>query len=322
MATLPTQVRPGDVISSELMNAILDALFQLQGSIGGTQVVPNLFGATLLNARGSILQPGRQLQLGLVVDVSGASIDPMATVNNSLIVLNQNPTAETRVAPGTPVNLLVSRVSNGSQPPPVNPPTITRTETAAGSLSTSFAVGATVAIVGTGFSATASQNTVTFNDRPAASVANDPADPTRRLLVVVPTQIPGAPVNTGDAPLNGVVLRVSTAGAGQVQTTITVTAPVPNQPTITQISPLIQDEGANITITGTNFASNTQVRIRNTMATIVGTPTATTIVATVPQFADILAGTPPVPAAVVVSVPASPTPLEVGFSGTFRVRGV
>jgi hypothetical protein len=321
MATLPTQVRPGDVISSELMNAILEALSQLQGGIGGTQIVPNLFGATLLNARGSILQPGRQLQLGLVVDVSGASIDPMATVNNALVVLNQNPTAEARVVAGTPVNLLVSRVSNGSQNPPVNPPTIARTETAGGSVSTSFAVGATVAIVGTGFSATASQNAVTFNDRPAASVANDPADPTRRLLVVVPTQIQGAPVNPGDAALNGVVLRVSTTGAGQVQTTLTVTAPVPSQPTITQIAPLIQDEGANITITGTNFTSNTQVRIRNVAATVVGTPTATTLVATVPQFADIQPGTP-VPAAVVVSVPASPSPLEVNFSGTFRVRGI
>lgn len=322
MATLPTQVRPGDVISSELMNAILDALFQLQGSIGGTQVVPNLFGATLLNARGSILQPGRQLQLGLVVDVSGASIDPMATVNNSLIVLNQNPTAETRVAPGTPVNLLVSRASSGAQNPPANPPTITRTETAGGSLSTSFAVGATVAIIGTGFSATASQNTVTFNDRPAASVANDPADPTRRLLVVVPTQITGAPVNPGDAALNGVVLRVNTQGAGQVQTTITVTAPVPSQPTISQINPLIQDEGKTITITGTNFTTNTQVRIRNIAATVdTATSSSTTLVVTVPQFADIQPGTP-VPAAVVVSVPASPTPLEVGFSGTFRVRGV
>jgi hypothetical protein len=321
MATLPTQVRPGDVISSELMNAILEALSQLQGGIGGTQIVPNLFGATLLNARGSILQPGRQLQLGLVVDVSGASIDPMATVNNALVVLNQNPTAEARVVAGTPVNLLVSRVSNGSQNPPVNPPTIARTETAGGSVSTSFAVGATVAIVGTGFSATASQNAVTFNDRPAASVANDPADPTRRLLVVVPTQIQGAPVNPGDAALNGVVLRVSTTGAGQVQTTLTVTAPVPSQPTVTQIAPLIQDEGANITITGTNFTSNTQVRIRNVAATVVGTPTATTLVATVPQFADIQPGTP-VPAAVVVSVPASPSPLEVNFSGTFRVRGI
>lgn len=320
MATLPTQVRPGDVITSELMNAILEALFQLKGCIGGTQIVPNLFGATLLNARGSILQPERQLQLGLVVDVSGAAIDPMATVNNALIVLNQNPGADARVDPGTPVNLLVSRASSGGSSPPVNPPTIARTESAGGTVSTSFAVGATVAIVGTGFSATASQNTVTFNDRPAASVANDPADPTRRLLVVVPTQINGAPVNPGDAALNGVVLRVNTQGAGQVQTSITVTAPVPSQPTISQINPLIQDEGGNITITGTNFTSNTQVRIRNTTATIVGTPTATTIVATVPQFADILVGTP-VASAVVVSVPASPSPLEVSFSGTFRVRG-
>jgi hypothetical protein len=321
MATLPTQVRPGDVISSELMNAILEALSQLQGGIGGTQVVPNLFGATLLNARGSILQPGRQLQLGLVVDVSGAAIDPLATVNNALIVLNQNPAAEARVDPGTPVNLLVSRASSGGSSPPVNPPTIARTETPGGSVSTSFAVGATVAIVGTGFSATASQNAVTFNDRPAASVASDPADPTRRLLVVVPTQITGAPVNPGDAALNGVVLRVNTTGAGQAQTTITVTAPVPSQPTISQVAPLIQDEGANITITGTNFTSNTQVRIRNVVATIVGTPTATTIVATVPQFADIQPGSP-VSAAIVVSVPASPSPLEVSFSGTFRVRGV
>jgi hypothetical protein len=321
MATLPTQVRPGDVISSELMNAILDALTQLQGDVSGTQLMPNFFGSLLSEARTAILLPSRQLALGFTFDVSGASIDPFASANAALIVLNQSPSAGTRVPPGTPVNLLVSRSGTSTPPPTPNPPTITRTETVGGVAASSFAVGAALVVVGTNFNATPSQNIVTFNSIAAASVTADPADPTRRLIVTVPTGIPGAPTTPGGPALPNVSLRVQTPNGAPATTTLTVTAPVAGQPTITDIAPLIQFEGSNITITGTNFTQTAQVRIENIAATVVSR-TATTIVATVPNIPSITPG-PPVAVSVVVSIPNTPNPpLEVTFTGTLRVVGV
>jgi hypothetical protein len=316
MATLPAQVRPGDLISSDLMNAILDRLSQIGGGgVSGTQVVPTVFGTFLGDARATILQPGRQLMLGFTYDVTGAAVDPLSSANFNLIVLNQSPPGGTLVAPNTPVNLVVSQALASSGGGNTPPPTITRTETASGTAASSFPVNGTVAIVGTNFSATASQNRVTFDGTPGV-VASDPADPTRRLLVTVPTGIPGGPVNPGDPPKSGVVISLRKQGGDPVTTTVTINAPVANQPTISTVSPATQFETQNATITGTNFTANAQVKVHGTTATIVGTPTSTTIVFTVPSFPDIQPG-PPVPVTLVVTIPNFP---DVPFTG-FSVRG-
>lgn len=314
MATLPKQVQPGDIISSELINAILAQLQSLgTGATAGTQSVPNLIGTRLVDARSVLAEPSLKLSLGFVIDVAGASIDPFAAANVATIVLNQSPPAQARVAPSTSVNLVVTQAST-TPPPPA--PTITGTETPTGTATTRFAVNATMIIVGTNFSATSSQNLVTFDGTPATTVTVDPNDPTRRLQVVVPTGIPEAPVEPGDPDRAGVVVRVQTAGSAAATTTVTVAAPVPEQPTIVSISPSTQFEGEDITIVGTNYAESVQVLIRSVQATVVSR-TPTQLVATVPQFSDILSGAL-VPVSVTVSVP------EVGdvtFPGTFRVRG-
>lgn len=314
MATLPKQVQPGDVISSELMNAILAQLAEL-GELGpaGTQVVPSVLGTRLADARALITQPSRQLVLGFVIDVSGAAVDPFQAANAGAIVLNQSPAADARVAPNTSVSLVVTEASTA----PVPAPTITRTETPTGTVATAFSVNATMVVVGTGFAAVASQNTVMFNGTRATTVTADPADPTRRLLVVVPPGIPGAPVNPDDSDLPGVVVSVQPLGSAAATTTITVTAPEASQPTISSVSPASPFERQNITIVGTNFVDAARVLIRDEPATIVSI-TPTQIVATVPDFPDINPGAPPVPSSLVVSIPGvGDTP----FTGTFRVRG-
>ena len=318
MATLPTQVQSGEIISTELMNAILGELARLGSSAApsGTQVVPNLFGTFLGDARVTILQPIRQLQLGFTFDVSGAAIDPLAAANFKLIVLNQSPPAEARVPPQTPVNLVVSRSGLGAGPIVGSPPTITRTETAVGVAATSFAVNGSMVIVGTNFSATASENTVTFDGTPA-TVTPDPGDPTRRLSVLVPTGIPNAPVNSGNAPKPGVVVSVQTLAGPPVTTTITVTAPVAGTPTITSLSTASPFEGDELTISGSNLSATAEVLIRIVKATVVSRTPPTTITVTVPKFADILPG-PPVTASLVVHVPNVG---DVTFGGAFRVRG-
>lgn len=202
--------------------------------------------------------------------------------------------------------------------PPLVPSTIMRLETLSGTAATSFAVGAPMAIVSTGFSADQSQNLVTFNDTPAM-LMGDPSDPTRRLLVVVPTGIPCAPSNPGEPARNGVVVKVQSPLGGTASASITVTAPVTLQPRITAVAPLTQTETGNITITGLNFTPQATVSIRGMAAPIVGTPTATEIVAQVPDFGDILAGTA-VPATVSVSVPGAGD--SILFNEALRIRGL
>ena len=317
MATLPTQVRPGDIISADLINALLDELAELKGTGGGggSQVVPNVFGTFLVDARALITAPSQQLTLGFTFDVNGAAVDPLVPANQNLIVLNQSPVADARVAPNTPVNLVVSASAASTPAPAPSPPTITRTERPNGTTATAFAVGTTMVIVGTNFSATAGQNTVRFATVTQASTP-DPSDPTRRLLVVVPTGIPGAPVNSGDAALAGVTVSVTRTGsATTATTTITVNPPVASQPTISTVTPGTAFETANITITGTNFTAGAQVFIRNVSATVVSV-NATTIVATVPNFVDILPG-PPVTVSLRVLLTNGS---EVNFTG-LRVSG-
>lgn len=202
--------------------------------------------------------------------------------------------------------------------PPGQPSTIMRLETLSGTAATRFAVGAPMAIVSTGFSADSAQNLVTFNDTPAMRMG-DPSDPTRRLLVVVPTGIPCAPRSPGEPAQDGVVLKVQSPLGGTAYAAITVTAPVTIAPRITAVAPLTQTETGNITITGLNFTPDATVSIRGMAAPVVGTPTATEIVARVPDFGDILPGAP-VPATVSVSVPAAGD--SILFNGTFRVRGL
>jgi len=319
MSTLPTQVRPGDPISSSLMNAILDTLANLQGGPVGTETVPNVFGMFLSDARLAIQQSGSQLMLGFTLDVSGAVVDPLAAANAQLVVLNQNPPADARVSVNTPVNMVVSRsaVGSGPPPPPPPPPAITRTETSGGVVSTTFPVGSSFAIVGNNFNVNPALDTVKFNNVAAASVAVDLANPSGRLLVAVPAGIPGAPVNPGDASLPGVQLTVQTPGASAASTTVTISAPVPNAPAISSVTPATQFETSDITIAGSNFGAAPTVSIRGVQAQI-KSATASQIVATVPEFADVHLGDPPITVTLVVTVPGVG---DVPFGGTFKVRG-
>ncbi len=317
MNTLPDSVQPGDIISSEMMTEILKQLDILNKALQkGSENVPAVIGLRLVDARAQILQPARKLAMGFVIDIYGASINPVLTSNANLIVLNQSPTADQLVAPNTSVNLVVSQTGGGNGPGPVNPPTITGTETVDGNSSTSFAVDTTMVIVGTNFSVFAAENQVTF-DGVNAIVTGVPADPTQRLTVIIPQGIPGAPVNPGDSSKPGVVLSVKTTAQTPVTTAITVTAPIPDMPTIGSVDPRVEFEEGSITVTGANYTSSTEVFINDVSAPITSqSPTQLNV--TVPNFKDILPGAP-ITVPVVVKNPGMD---GVPYLGNFQVVGI
>jgi len=100
-------------------------------------------------------------------------------------------------------------------------------------------VGTTVTISGTGYSATASQNTVTFNGT-AATVSSATAT---QLVVTVPT---GA--------TTGPIAVTTPTGSVTSSTPFTVTSGGPlGAPTITSFTPTIGTAGTAVTISGTNY---------------------------------------------------------------------
>src|SRR5262249_28003653 len=130
-------------------------------------------------------------------------------------------------------------------------------------------IGTTVTIYGTGFSATANQNTVTFN----GTVATVNSATATQLVATVPS---GA--------TTGLINVTTPGGSASSAAAFTVTGAA-GTPTITNFTPTTGVAGASVTITGTNFqtsAATEVVRFNNTRA-IISTTNSTTITTSVPK---------------------------------------
>ena len=129
-------------------------------------------------------------------------------------------------------------------------------------------VGATVAIVGIGFSATPASNTVTFNGV-AATVSTAT---TTRLTVTVPV-----------SATTGSIAVTSPSGSATSATTFSVATV--NAPTITSFSPSIATIGTALSISGTNFDAvipNNRAKVNLSPAFALSGSTTTSLSTTVP----------------------------------------
>jgi YD repeat-containing protein len=124
--------------------------------------------------------------------------------------------------------------------------------------------GNQVTINGTGFSATASQNAVTFNGV-AATVTSST---TTRIVTSVPASATTGPIAV-------------TSPSGSATSSAPFTVGATGMPTITSFTPLIGPAGTAVSITGTNFEtvpSRMKVKVNNSYATL--TSNTTTNIAT------------------------------------------
>ncbi len=132
----------------------------------------------------------------------------------------------------------------------------------------SGSVGTTVTITGTSFSATSSQDAVSFNGT-SASVSSAT---TSQIIVTVPTGATTGPIQV-------------TAPTGTFTTATNFTLTTSNgAPTITSFTPAIATAGTSVTATGTNFdplPANDRLKL-NTTIQAVGSATATSFAANVP----------------------------------------
>ena len=131
-------------------------------------------------------------------------------------------------------------------------------------------IGQTVTIHGTGFGATAGQNTVTFNGT-SASISSAS---TNTLVVTVPS---GA--------TTGVIAITSPNGSANSGTSFLIAVDL--TPTITSTTPSQGPAGTSVTIAGTNFQTigNHNLVTFNAAPAVVSTATATSITTSVPPTA-------------------------------------
>ncbi len=129
-------------------------------------------------------------------------------------------------------------------------------------------VGATVTIYGTGFSATAAQNAVTFNGA-AATVAQSS---TTHIVATVPSGATTGPI------------AVTSPVGSATSSASFIIGSSPLAPTITSFTPTIASPGAAVTITGTNFETtplNNKATF-NLGNSIISSATSTSISTSVP----------------------------------------
>jgi YD repeat-containing protein len=134
-------------------------------------------------------------------------------------------------------------------------------------------IGNTVSIYGTGYSATPSQNSVTFNGVAATVISST-------LTQIVTTVPAGAS--------NGPIAVTSPAGSANSSTNFSVTGGAAGVPSIANFSPPIGSIGGTLTINGTNFdttAANNEVRINGALV-FPTTATPTSLTLTIPSNAS------------------------------------
>ncbi len=174
-------------------------------------------------------------------------------------------------------------------------------------------VGTTVTIFGTGFSATPSQNTVTFNGVSASVTSST----TTQIVTTVP-----AGATTG-------VIGVTAPGGSATSTQAFTVTDSTGAPTITGFTPNIGTPGTPVTVTGTNFqaaATNNNVKFNNTRANV-SSSTSTSIATSVPTVAGSgrIAVSTPFGSAISAAdffIPPSPyTAADVEFTGRMSIGG-
>lgn len=275
MANEPlNEVQPGDLITAQLINAIIKLLKELEQKLGGPVTIPNVFGETLAAAKTILANATPPVALGQnVLDADGLPVSPNDSVNQSRRVIGQVPPAGTRAPSGTAVSLLIASQA-ASRALPVAVPEIT------GFLPQVASVGEELQIAGKNFASLPSNNIVTFNGQ-ALQVPPLDKSTNYSLFVIVPTGIPNGPAPGG--PAVPVAVRVKLATTNQ-ETMGTVNVGPPTgitRPTVTSYSPTTPFAGTDLTINGTGFGtSSSLVRVKFDDSPAGGQPIKTLVSAT------------------------------------------
>jgi hypothetical protein len=254
MANGLQEVRPGDVISAELMNRLLLAVTEIQSKLSGVEgllggpgkvVVPNVFGLSLAAAKAELTKPKNGLQIGDVFNTGGQRIFPENTAALELSVLNQVPQAGRIVDVGSRVGLVIAQLpaaagGGGGTTPATPNHQVTGVLPPEGK-----AADGEVTVVGTGFITPFSRNRVIFD----GTFIQTPklGSTVTGLVVDVPKDLPGLP--------RDVSVAVEIDGVTRVLPTLYRVLPVSSTPElkIKEVPTRVRQNGT-LNIIGTGFS--------------------------------------------------------------------
>lgn len=114
-------VRPGDLITAEVFNALLERLAEIEdliGGSGGLVEVPRLIGLTLGQALSQLLQSGGAFTVDEAFDVLGTALSTSTQDARSRLVVNQVPPPGARVASAGPIDVILAAKGSPNQPAP------------------------------------------------------------------------------------------------------------------------------------------------------------------------------------------------------------
>lgn len=245
MADELNEVKPGDLITAEQFNTLIQQVKLLVAAGGGPVLVPNLYGQTFAAAKAVLSIPGNNLVLaGNLLDAFGQPVDPSDPANDTRRVIGQVPSAGARVAVNTAVSLLLAAKSGTGT-------VLTPQITAFSPLQ--VPVKESLQIIGKNFSPLPADNIVTFNGTAAGTPSGQSS--TSALFVIVPDNFQGAPTAGGSSVQ--VTVKVTTIEGKEATGLVTVLPPTGVQrATLNSFAPSPPVSGQDLTITGSGFGSS------------------------------------------------------------------
>ena len=255
-------VRPGDLISADVFNALLGRLAEIEdliGGAGGLVEVPRLVGLTLGQAQSQLAQSGSSFSVDEAFDALGVSLNPNTTEARARRVLNQVPSPGARVASAGPIDVILS-AGTGTGPPPAPTPSITSVSPRP------VEIGRELTLSGINFGSPPGLLTITLDGAPVQPSLHQP----QTIRFVVPPDLPNVPDGGRDVNLvittAGGTASTDSLAAGSRPRVIPASGTLP---TVTGMvnangTPVPLDgtgtitTGQNVTVNGQNFQANAQ----------------------------------------------------------------
>ena len=288
MATTLAPVLPGDLITADLFNSLIQQIAALQAGQNqipaGSVLVPSIFGQTLADAAGILTQPALKLVVGTTLDVLGNALDPDLADSKSRIVLSQNPLAGSFALPGTGIDMVLSASSTGGGQ---TGPKVTISSF----IPQKAPIKQPLTIIGEGFDKDRFKNEVTIGGIPTGTPG--PQSTTTSLFVTVPDTIPNAPSTPGSELSVKVMVRTP---YDQQFADLTILPPLAgNNPAIASVTDTNGTStdtfmvGDTVVINGTDFGDVTKdstVLFGSIVAKLVvgATQTTSKVLVTAPQM--------------------------------------
>ncbi len=234
-------VRPGDLITADLFNAVLGRLAEIEdllGGSGGLVEVPRLVGLTLGQAQSQLSQSGSSFVIDEAFDALGISLNPNTNEARARRVLNQVPSPGARVASAGPIDVILS-ATTGTGPQPTPAPSITSVSPRPVEL------GRELSLTGINFGSPPGMLAITLDGAPVQPSLHQP----QLIRFVVPSDLTNVPEGGREAT----VVITTAGGAASTESLPAGSRPrvIPSSGTLPTVISMVNANGTSVPLDGT-----------------------------------------------------------------------